>query len=87
MAPAAARRTSSPALAISSIDATYDRSRIAHACFVAAGQLTHIAIDPAGQSTTTPLGDADQCWLGLDAAGTVHMLTRAGTKIAHATLE
>lgn len=73
--------------AVTSMDATYDAGHVAHACFVADGILTHVTVDPTGAQSSTPLGNADQCWLGMDATGRLHMFTRTGAVIRHATLD
>jgi hypothetical protein len=66
-------------------DATYDAQHVAHACFVAAGKVTHITVSPTGEHSSAVVADGDQCWLGMDAGGTLLMFTRDGTTIRHAT--
>ncbi len=69
------------------MDATLDALGTAHLCQVDAGNIVHVAIATTGDVTSTPVGAGDSCWIGLDAAGDLHLMSTLGNVINHARFE
>jgi hypothetical protein len=69
------------------MDATIDSQGTAHVCEITDGNVVHAMLDTTGTLTTTVVGAADHCWIGLDAAGKLHLMSSLGSVINHATYQ
>jgi hypothetical protein len=70
-----------------SIDATTDSLGSAHACFERNGNVVHVVVETTGSVTESIVGNAEDCWLGTDPMGKLHLFYRLGSVINHATYE
>lgn len=70
------------------IDAASDALGIGHACFARNNNIVHVRADAAGNVHEEVLGIGDErCWLGTDAAGTLHLFFTIGNVINHGTYQ
>jgi hypothetical protein len=69
------------------MDATIDSLGTTHVCEITDGNVVHVMLDTTGAMTSTIVGAADHCWIGLDAAGKLHLMYSLGSVINHATYQ
>jgi hypothetical protein len=72
---------------IADLHAVTDADGVTHACVVENGNVSHVMFAGGGAAVTELVGNADDCFIAVDAHGTVHLAYRHGSVIDHATYE